>query len=468
MARKAATTRNANRTAEFDAFLKRHPKIQEVDVFVHDLNGFLRGKRFPVGEAPKIWESGVEMPRCLLFLDPTGDDLDPGGRSERLGDPDGTATPIPGRLSPVPWAEQPTAQVLLQMHDPFLDGEPNAGKPSKFCPRAALAGTLAKLQALGVTPVVAVELEFYLLDSKRGPDGAPLPPRNPLTGLTETSKQPYSMDDLDAYAGFIRQTAAYATAQNIPASAAITEYSPGQFEINLKHEADAVAACDNAVLLKRCIKGSARQMGYQASFMSKPFLNAAGSGMHVHVSLVDKAGKNLFGETGEKGEALLRHAIGGLQATMAESMAIFGANPNASRRYVPGANVPMSTEWGRNNRTVAFRIPAGGPKARRIEHRVAGADANPYLVMAAILAGIAHGLEKRLDPGKEAKTGDFTRPADPKIPFKFAPALERLAAARILPRYIEKECLDLYVDARRVELEKFYDAISPREYEWYL
>lgn len=453
---------------EFDAFLKRYPKTAEVDVFVHDLNGFLRGKRFPVHEARKIWESGVEMPRCLLFLDPTGDDLDPGGRSEAMGDPDGTAHPIPGRLAPVPWAEHPTAQVLLQMHDPFIKGETNAGNPSKYCPRAALQGTLARLQKLGVTPVVAVELEFYLLDPKCDALGTPLPPRNPLTGRVEESKQPYSMDDLDAYATFIRRCASHATAQGIPASAAITEYSPGQFEINLKHQADAVAACDNAVLLKRCIKGTARELGYNASFMSKPFLQAAGSGMHVHVSLIDKAGKNLFGETGAKGDTLLRQAIGGLQATMAEGMAIFGANPNASRRYVPGANVPMSTEWGHNNRTVAFRIPAGGPKARRIEHRVAGADANPYLAMAAILAGITHGIEHKLDAGEPASKGDFARPADPKIPFKFAAALERLGTAKILPRYIEPECLNLYVDARRAELEKFHDAISPREYAWYL
>jgi len=468
MAKKTTAARSSGPSSELDSFLKRYPETEDVDVFVHDMNGFLRGKRLPVAEARKLWESGIEMPRCLLFLDPTGDDLDPGGRSEALGDPDGTAYPIPGRLAPVPWAPHPTGQVLLQMHDPVIRGESNPGKPSKYCPRAALTGTLARLQKLGVTPMVAVELEFYLLDPKRDPLGTPLPPKNPQTGQTESSKQPYSMDDLDAYASFIRRAAAHAKAQNIPSSAAITEYSPGQFEINLRHQPDAVAACDNAVLLKRCIKGTARELGYDASFMSKPFLHAAGSGMHVHVSLVDDAGRNLFGEAGAKGEAMLRHAIGGLRATMAESMALFGANVNASRRYVPGANVPMSPEWGHNNRTVAFRIPAGGPKARRIEHRVAGADANPYLAMAAILAGIAHGLEQKLDPGPAAETGDFKRPPDPGIPFKFADALDRLAQAKILPRYIDPECLNLYVDARRAELEKFYEVITQREYEWYL
>ena len=458
MAKAAAT--------EFDAFLKRHPTLKHVDAFVHDINGFLRGKRFPVAEAKKIWGSGVELPRCMLFLDPTGDDLDPGGRSGKIGDPDGTATPVSGTLAIVPWADEPTAQVLLQMRDPH--GYPNAGNPSQFCPRAALTGTLARLRKLGVNPVVAVELEFYLFDPARNALGAPMVPKNPLTGEIETSKQPYSIEDLEVYGTFIRAVAGHCIQQNIPASTAITEYSPGQFEINLKHQLDAVAACDHAVLLKRAIKATARAQGHIASFMSKPFLEAAGSGMHIHVSLIDKNAVNQFGETGKKGEALLRQAIGGLQAAMPESMALFGANLNAFRRYQPGQNVPLRANWGHNNRSVAFRIPAGDTKARRIEHRVAGADANPYLAVAAILAGIAHGLERKLDCSAETIGGDAGTTPDPKIPFAFLPALERLAKAKILPDYIEPECLKLYVDAKRAEIEKYMGTISRQEYDWYL
>ena len=189
----------------FDAYLKRHADTVHVDAFLHDLNGNLRGKRLPVAEAAKLWKSGLEMPRCMLFLDPTGDDLDPGARSTSLGDPDGAARPIPGLLQPVPWAEEPTAQVLLQMTDPV--GDANAGKPSRFCPRAALGGTLAHFKRLGLTPVVAVELEFYLFDRDRDANGLPVPVKNPVTGRTETSKQPYSIDDLDAYGAFIRRVA---------------------------------------------------------------------------------------------------------------------------------------------------------------------------------------------------------------------------------------------------------------------
>jgi glutamine synthetase len=451
----------------FDAFLKRHPQILHVDAFLHDINGNLRGKRLPVGEAGKIWKSGLELPRCMLFLDPTGDDLDPGGRSEGLGDPDGSALAIPGLLAPVPWAEEPTAQILLQMTDPAGDG--NAGKPSRFCPRAALSGTLARFAKLGLTPVVAVELEFYLFDRDRDANGVPVPVRNPVTGRPETSKQPYSIDDLDAYGAFIRCVASYAKMQNIPASAAITEYSPGQFEINLKHQADAVAACDHAVLLKRAIKAAARIDGQQASFMAKPFLDAAGSGMHIHVSLVDRKGANVFAGPATKmgGEALMLQAIAGLQAAMAESMVLFGADLNGFRRYQPGHNVPITPSWGHNNRSVAFRIPAGAEAARRIEHRVAGASANPYLVVAAVLAGMLHGIENRLKPGAETR-GHGGDAADPGIPFTFPAALERFAAAKILPRYIDRDMLDLVRDLKRLEFAKFMGAISRQEYDWYL
>jgi glutamine synthetase len=219
--------------------------------------------------------------------------------------------------------------------------------------------------------------------------------------------------------------------------------------------------------LKRAIKAAARLDGHQASFMAKPFLDAAGSGMHIHVSLVDRKGRNAFGQNGAKGETLLRQAIAGLQATMAESMAIFGANLNGFRRYRPGHNVPITPRWGHNNRSVAFRIPAGGGAARRIEHRVAGADANPYLVVAAVLAGMLHGIEGRLKPTPETR-GDAGDAADPSVPFEFRAALERFAKAKILPHYIGRDVLALALDQKRAEMQKFMATISRQEYDWYL
>ncbi len=445
---------------ELARLLKAHPEVTQVDAFLADMNGVPRGKRFPVHEAGKIWDSGVQLPFCLYFLDVTGEDLDPGGRSEARGDPDGNAFPVTGTLVPVPWASEPTAQVLLTMPE-------QKNEPCLVDPRQLLARLLARFAKRGLAPMVAVELEFYLMDRKRGALGEPLPPISPATGEPDSSRQLYSIGGLDIYADVVRDVAAAAMLQHVPASTAIAENSPGQFEINLHHDADAVRACDHAVLLRRIIKSVAPKHGFSASFMAKPYLDRAGSGMHVHCSLVDAKGRNAFDGGGEKGTALLRHAIGGLGATTAEAMALLAPSVNSYRRYRPGSLVPMGTTWGYNNRSVAFRVPTGSPKARRIEHRIAGADANPYLAVAAILAGMLHGIEHKIDPGAPATT-DVSGKIDRWMPFQWHEAIATLRKAKILPDYLGADYLALYADAKAAELAKFANALSPREHEWYL
>jgi glutamine synthetase len=463
MARAKRTPRSVragNATAELDRFLKANPGIRHLDAFLPDMNGNPRGKRFPVHEAAKIWTGGVQLPFCLYFLDATGEDLDPGGRSELRGDPDGNAWPVEGSLSLVPWAPEPTAQVMLTMPE-------QANQPCLVDPRQVLAKLAQRFAKRGLTPVVAVEMEFYLTDRKRGPMNEPLPPISPATGEPDNTRQLYSIAGLDIYADFVRDVADAAKVQNIPASTAIAENSPGQFEINLYHTDDPVAAGDHAVLLRRIIKSVAPRHGFAASFMAKPYLDKAGSGMHVHCSLVDAKGRNIFDDGGEKGTALLRHAIGGLAATTAEAMALLAPSLNSYRRYRPGSLVPMAPSWGYNNRSVAFRVPTGSEKARRVEHRIAGADANPYLAVAAILAGMLHGLEKKIDPGKPATT-DVSGKIDRNTPFRWHEAIDKLRKAKILPAYIDAGYLALYADAKEAEMHKFNRAISPQEHEWYL
>jgi glutamine synthetase len=460
MARRTSQHTKAGSTAELDRFLKAHPQTLQVDAFLPDMNGNPRGKRFPAHEAAKIWTGGVQLPFCLYFLDATGEDLDPGGRSEKRGDPDGNAWPVAGTLVPVPWAPEPTAQVLLTMLE-------QANQPCLVDPRQVLGELAARFSRKGITPVVAVEMEFYLMDKKRGPLGEPLPPVSPATGEPDTSRQLYSIAGLDIYADFVRDVAAAAKAQNVPASTAIAENSPGQFEINLTHTGDPVAAADHATLLRRIIKSVAPRHGFAATFMAKPFLDKAGSGMHVHCSLVDAKGRNLFDDGGDKGSALLRHAIGGLAASTPEAMALLAPSLNSFRRYRPGSLVPMAPSWGYNNRSVAFRVPTGSPKARRIEHRIAGADANPYLAVAAILAGMLHGLEKKLEPGAAATT-DVSGRIDKNTPFRWHEAIAKLRQAKILPAYLDAGYLALYADAKEAELDKFAGAISPQEHAWYL
>jgi len=460
MTKRRAPAPRGGPSAELQRFLKAHPGTLQIDAFLPDMNGIPRGKRFPVGEAAKIWTSGVQLPFCLYFLDVTGEDLDPGGRSEARGDPDGNAYPVQGSLVPVPWASEPTGQVMLTMPD-----QPN--QPCPVDPRQILGQVQERMRRRGLHPVTAVELEFYLIDRKRGQWGEPLSPISPATGERDHARQLYSISGLDIYSDFVRAVAEAARAQRVPASTAIAENSPGQFEINLYHEPDAVRACDHAILLKRIIKSVAPKFGFDATFMSKPYLDRAGSGMHIHCSLVDSDGKNLFDDGTQKGSKLLAHSLAGLAATMSEAMALFAPNLNSFRRYRPGTLVPMRPSWGYNNRSVAFRIPAGDGRARRIEHRIAGADANPYLVVAAMIGGMLHGIEEKLVPGAAAE-GDVSGRPDPKIPFEWDQALARLAGAKILPNYLGQDYLSLFVDAKRAEMRKFARAISSQEHAWYL
>ena len=256
---------------------------------------------------------------------------------------------------------------------------------------------------------------------------------------------------------------AIARAQGLPAKSAVSEYAPAQFEVNLGHVADPLRAADHAFLLKRAIKAAARAEGLAATFMAKPFADHAASGLHVHVSLVDEAGQNLFA----RDEPALRHAIGGLQATMAEAMLLLAPNANSYRRLRPWSYAPTAPTWGYNNRTVALRVPSGPLAARRIEHRVAGADANPYLVLAAALAGIHHGLSRQLDPGPPI-TGNAYAEVPPSLPLGWGRAIDALAAAEILPDYLGAAFCRLYRVCRAAERDRFDELITPTEYAWYL
>jgi len=445
---------------EFARFRSAHPEVRYVDALISDMSNVVRGKRLPVEEADKLFVDGIQMPYTLYCLDVTGDCSDPCGRGFSDGDPDGTHRPLAGTLALVPWAAEPTAQVLTTMFD-------ESGPPSRLDPRNVLADLARRFGETKLTPVCAVELEFYLFDPERLPDGAPQPPLLPGTRLRDRSRQAYSMDGLDAYRGFIVEVQEACRVQGVPASAAATEFAPAQFEVNLHHVADICRAADHAVLLRRIVKGIARRHGVDASFMAKPYSGEPGNGMHIHLSLLDEAGRNLFDDGSEVGSALLRNAIGGLLATQHEAMAIFAPNINSFRRFASNLFTPVNRSWTVNNRSAAVRVPSGSPAARRLEHRIAGADANPYLVLAAVLAGVLHGLEHRLDPG-EPWTGNASAELDSDLPFSVPAALDALAAGTVLPELIGRDYVDLYVATKRAEYAKFMAHVSPLEYEWYL
>lgn len=447
-------------TSEAADFLAKYPEIRYLDAIFPDLSGVIRGKRYPLSDFGKVTRDGLAFPASVFMLDTLGHSHDPAGLGFSDGDPDRVARIVPGSLQPVPWAQQPGAQALITL-------EEADGKPYPYEPRNILRAALERLKDLGLTPVVAFELEFYLFDRERGEGGVPQPPVSPLTGQRDKGTQVYGMDALDGFAALIEEIGAACEAQGIVTGAVTSEYAPGQFEINLHHLDDAMKAADHCVFFKRAVKGVARKHGFQASFMAKPFLEQAGSGLHMHISLLDERGRNIFDGGDDPASAQLKRAIGGILETLPEAMAFLAPNVNSFRRYVPDIFVPIRRCWGFENRSVALRVPLGDGAARRIEHRIAGADANPYLALATALAGIHHGLTSECDPGAPAE-GNTGHAHDPGLPFRPRRALERLETSEVFGRYFGVDYLKAYIACKQAELERFESHISRVEYDWYL
>ena len=328
---------------------------------------------------------------------------------------------------------------------------------------ARLAGELARR---GLRPVAALEFEFYLVDAVADDQGLPQVPRSDRLGRRPSETEVFAPERLEDQERFFELVERYCEAQELPIKGALSEFAPGQFEVNLGHVDDMVLAADQGAMLKRCIKAAARASGQRATFMAKPFAEHSGSGLHVHLSLIDRDGRNLFGETPD-GERLMRYAVRGLQDLMGEAMLVFAPNANSYRRLRPLTYAPTAPTWGWNNRTVALRIPSGGASARRIEHRVAGSDANPYLVLAAVLAGVLEGLERQEDPG-EPVVGNAYAQAASSLPLTWEAALIAFRTADRLPHWFGDRFCKLFAAVRQGERDRFQARITPTEYEWYL
>jgi glutamine synthetase len=446
---------------ELESFLDAHPEVTHLDVLLMDLCGNAIGKRLLASSMPSVFSQGSPVCGAMQLVDVKGNTDDPMGYGFSDGDPDAFAVPVPGTLCPVPWLSGNKSQVLCEFAG-SVDG-----KPLWYEPRQVLKKVASRFADLGIKPLLALELEFYLLDPVRGDDGAPIPAASPRTGMSESSGKVLSLDKLDEFDEVLGAIESACAQQNIPTTSMISEYGAGQFEVNLQHQDDPLLAADHAALLRRAIQGVSRSLGYDASFMSKPFAEQSGNGMHVHLSLVDNKGNNVFDPGYRDGDRNLAQAVAGLQATMAEAMAIFAPNLNVYRRFKPDEFVPVTTDWGDNNRSVAFRIPPSDAANRRIEHRVSGAEANPYLVVAAVLAGVHHGLAEKLDPG-DKHSGNAGAAVDPDLPLTIWQALARIRSASVLSNYLGTDYLQIYADVKQAEFDAFMAEIHPREFQWYL
>ena len=458
----SSKTRSAVKPADDEAaaFTAAHPEIKQVDALLADSCGVLRGKKLPIRGLGKLYGEGVGFPGSIYATDITGSTIEETGLGLDEGDADRPCRAVPGTLTIVPWARRPTAQILLSMHEA-------GGAPFFADPRAVLQRVVGRLAADGLRPVVAIELEFYLIDRRRDAEGRPQPPRAPETGRRQATTQVYGIDELYEFDDVLTAMTDAAREQGIPVDAAVSEYAPGQYEINLHHCDDAVRAADDAVLFKRAVKGVAHRHGMEATFMAKPYADLSGNGLHVHLSLLDKQGDNIFAADDPEGTPALRHAIGGLAATMPEGMALFAQNANAFRRFQSGSYAPHAASWAVNNRSCALRIPASPAADRRVEHRVAGADGNIYLVLAAVLAGAHHGLRQKPDPGP-AVTGNAYKTVDATLTSSWYDALARLEASEVLADYLGADFLKVYLALKRAERDRFQATITPLEYAWYL
>ncbi|MDT3718986.1 glutamine synthetase family protein [Pseudomonas oryzihabitans] len=449
----------AVRLDEATDFLREHPEVQFVDLLIADMNGVVRGKRIERNNLPKVFEKGINLPASLFALDITGSTVESTGLGLDIGDADRVCFPITDTLCMEPWQKRPTAQLLMTMHE--MEGEPFFADP-----REVLRQVVQRFDELGLTVCAAFELEFYLIDQENI-NGRPQPPRSPISGKRPQSVQVYSMDDLDEYADCLQDIIDGARAQGIPADAIVAESAPAQFEVNLKHVADPIKACDYAVLLKRLIKNVAYDHEMDTTFMAKPYPGQAGNGLHVHISLLDKDGHNIFAGEDPEQNAALRHAIGGVLETLPACMAFLCPNVNSYRRFGSQFFVPNAPSWGLDNRTTALRVPTGTPEAHRIEHRVAGADANPYLLLAGVLAGVHHGITRQIEPGPVTEGNSYEQ-HEQSLPNNLRDALRYLDDSSVMAEYIDPKYIDIFVACKEHELEEFEHSISDLEYNWYL
>ena len=450
---------------ELEQFLTANPEIQVLELLMPDLSGILRAKRIHLSEFGRLFNGSFLTPRSAPLLGVRGDWYDEIPLAEMGGDPDQIIRPVAGTLSLVPWYDSPVAQILVAytQDDGTLDW---------VDPRQPLQSVLARFKKAGLSATVATELEFYLLANSDEDRPVPLRGNIPGTAMQQEGIQYCMADDLFDCDAFLNDVRIASELQGVPLTTVHSEFSPGQWEINTHHQQDAVLAGTHALLLRRIVKGVARKHGLGATFMAKPFADIAGSGMHIHASIYDSEGANIFADANPVDPPRLmprlRHAVAGLGALLDESMLCLAPHPNSYRRFRAGALAPSGRSWGYDHREVALRVPRSSEHNRRIEHRVAGADANPYLALAAVLAGIHYGLEQQLQPGDPIPREADLSTDETTLPKRLDAAIALFANSDVLPTYLGSEFTAIYEAIRQGESNAYHAQVPDLDYAWYL
>lgn len=410
---------------------------------VCDLNGIARGKRTPACDAKKLSGGSARMPRTCLNLDLWGEDIEDSPLLFDAGDADGMLLPTDRGAVPMPWLPEPSELHPMWMFEE--DGSPFAGDP-----RHALNEVIQRFARRGWNILAATELEFTLVDPTRN-DIAP--PKDPMSGKPAFQGHINTLETLDAFDAFFTDLYAACDAMDIPAQTAISEGGVGQFEVNLTHQ-NAMKAADDTWLFKHMVRGVARKHNLGATFMAKPYPDDAGNGMHVHFSVVDQIGKNIFDNGGSEGSELLISSVAGCLQAANDSTLIFAPHANSFARLVPGAHAPTSICWGYENRTAAIRIPGGPSAARRVEHRVAGGDTNPYLMLAAILGAALNGIEGGLSPPPPI-AGNAYDQEHPQLASSWNAAIDAWENSLEIRRIFPPMLIDNLTRTKRQEMRKY-------------
>ncbi|MCU9946512.1 glutamine synthetase family protein [Pseudomonas solani] len=434
-------------------------KITEVECLISDLTGIARGKISPTNKF--LDEKGMRLPESVLLQTVTGDYVEDDVYYELLdpADIDMVCRPDENAVFLVPWALEPTAMVI---HDTF----DKMGNPIELSPRNILKKVLKLYADKGWRPIVAPEMEFYLTKRSDDPD-YPLQAPIGRSGRPETGRQSFSIDAANEFDPLFEDMYDWCEAQDLDLDTLIHEEGPAQMEINFRH-GEALSLADQITVFKRTMREAALKHNVAATFMAKPITDQPGSAMHLHQSVVDiKTGKNIFSnEDGSMSELFLHH-IGGLQKFIPELLPLFAPNVNSFRRFLPDTSAPVNVEWGEENRTVGLRVPDATPQNRRVENRLAGADANPYLAIAASLLCGYIGMVEQIKPSAQVKGRGYER-RNLRLPLTLEDALERLENCKALEKFLGAKFISAYVAVKRAEHENFKRVISSWEREFLL
>ena len=423
-------------------------RIEDVEAFVPDMAGAARGKVLP---AEKFGVGAMKMPEAVFGQTVSGDYV---ANENNVEDRDMLLVPDPSTLRPVPWSRDPAASV-------FLDCYRRDGSTVNTSPRAVLRNVLAKYEARGWVPVVAPEVEFYLLSPHSDPNEEAEPPEGRL-GWTDGARQPYSIDQMNDFDPFINKVYEYCEAQGIHVDALSQEAGPAQFEINFLH-GNAIELADQVFLFKRTIREAAIEHEMHATFLAKPMEGEAGSALHIHQSVVDKDGNNIFSNADGSPSDLFHGFLGGLQKYVPDAMLIFAPYVNSYKRFLNPWDSPVNLAWAIDNRTVGLRVPDSPPEARRVENRLGGSDVNVYLALAATLAcgflGMVEGL-KPTDPTEGSAYGDAFG-----LHRHTLSAIEAFGKSNAMRSILGDEFVTLYCALKDAEYMEFQEIITPWERE---